>query len=163
MSVKQKTLMFPFSKPNETPGDPRVRKLLDQLEIKYEFRKEVFHCIFVDSAEDDKGTVICCICSQTHFVAGHEIREMTSPLFREGKPWTLEDLPYFLIRNRTLKIGAWAMAQTSPANTDMIPVFVLNFSGEADAEILGHMMRSVISEVGDAQKHFSQPGSPMTL
>ncbi|MBI4541478.1 MAG: hypothetical protein HY705_00420 [Gemmatimonadetes bacterium] len=89
-------------------GDPRVRKLLDQLEFKYEVDEDGDYSLVFDvGSSAKKRTQLAYVGSKTEQFGDFEIREVWSPAFLVEGPIAQDLANRLLVESGNHKLGAW--------------------------------------------------------
>lgn len=140
-----------FGRFNAPPSDPkadeRVKRILDDREIKYTIDSDGdFRVVFT---LDENRTQLALIRSTTSKIYGFEIREVWSVAYKvkEGE-FPPEMAVKFLEHNATLKFGAWEKHGNSV-------VFVTKIAGNADSQALYDAMMITLETADIMEKELT--------
>ena len=128
-------------------GDNRVRKLLDQLELKYEIDNEGDLSVVFGVGEDRSQVVH--IDSHTRYVDRLEIRGVWSMGLRSEAPLHADIANALLVYNASVDLGAWQLVRDSDSGVDGEGCFAA-FMVFVAADITAQSLLSVMHAVGSA-------------
>lgn len=136
-----------FKVPGDSKVDERVRRILDERQIKYSIDEDGdFRVVFT---LEDNRTQLALIRSATSKIASFEIREVWSVGYKSAESeFPPEMAVKFLDHNATLKFGAWEKHN----NTVM---FVTKFAANADSQTLYDAMMITLETADVMEKELS--------
>lgn len=142
-----------FGAPEKTQdADPRIRSILDELEVKYEIDDDFdFRLGFELEGGRHQSAVIR---SQTDEFLGIEIREIFSPAIHSQGPFDARTANILLQENRRLKIGAWGVSAFEE-NDSHIAVFTVKFAAELGAQEFQGVLNAVIRIADEMEQRLS--------
>jgi len=130
--------MFGF-RSQQTEGDPRVAKALQELGIKYQVSQDGDYRFGFDLGNG--RTQLGFIKSKTYEFCGIEIREIFSEGLRSMGPFDARTCNILLQQNAQLKVGAWEVGKDAEDNHFAI------FSARVAADLQGEELLAIIAAV----------------
>lgn len=130
-------------------GDPRVRRLLDQLGYRYTVDAEGNYDLLFELA--DGRTQRAFINSNTEHFGELEIREVWSVGFVIPEMPTRELANFLLLDNCAVKLGSWRLLQMPDGN--VLIIFATQVSADADAETLRSCLHGVLTKADHLEKN----------
>lgn len=135
---------------DEPSADPRVRRALDQAELKYTIDDDGdYHLVF---AQNDDRTQLVIIDSATSTYGSMEVREVWSTGYRADEDETIPRgrLESLLKKNASYKVGAWRL---SPNGRNVI--FAVIVSANANASALDDAARVAADTADELELEWS--------
>ena len=130
-------------------GDPRIRTILDEEDIKYEIDSDGDYKIIL-GLEDDRSQVVF-INSNTETFADVEIREVWSIGLKGSGQLSAEMANELLRRNQQYKVGGWSIAQS---DEQILALFKIVISAEANkSELISVLLASAV-QADEIEKEF---------
>jgi hypothetical protein len=133
---------------NPTPGDPRIAKALDALEILYEVDSDADYKILYEW-EDDGRSQVAFINSATEKLDDLELREVWSVAYVSDKPLPVEIANRLLIDSYDKKLGAWQLLKSEGQH---IAVYAVKVDANADAEFLQLALEAALTSADEMEK-----------
>ncbi|HSI85047.1 MAG: hypothetical protein ACAI35_28465 [Candidatus Methylacidiphilales bacterium] len=129
-------------------GDPRVERLLKELELSYETDKDGdFKLTFM--MEDNRSQVVF-ICSETAELGNFEIREVFSvALIVEEGSLSADMANALLIYNSRVKLGSWRLIRQGKG---CIAAFSAQIAANTDARSLMTTLRAVMATADEVEQ-----------
>lgn len=126
------------------PPDPRVKALLDKLELQYEVSELGNYRLLYDCGDDRTQLII--VDSETNTYNGMEIREIWSTGYESDKPFSASVANTLLEDTMANKLALWASYKKTDGKHAAI--LVARISANANAKTL----QDAIEAVNDADK-----------
>lgn len=120
-------------------GDDRVRRLLDELQLRYQIDEE--GDFFVTFNIDDVRSQTVTVESQTREMGNLEVRGIWSMGFESASPLDADTATALLIHNGDLNLGAWQLI-TNQDNSCMA-LFLCSIAAVTTAASLRSVMHAV--------------------
>jgi hypothetical protein len=137
--------------PKSKSGDPRIKKILDEKDIKYEVDIDGDYKVIFDLGDD--RSQVAFINSNVEEFAGCEIREIWSPgLVGEGE-LSQRVANELLSRNQQYKLGSWS---TMKSDGNIAAVFTVAIDANATSDELISSLFVVLRVADDIEKEFLQ-------
>ena len=137
--------------PKPKSGDPRIKKILDEKDIKYEVDIDGDYKVIFDLGDD--RSQVAFINSNVEEFAGCEIREIWSPgLVGEGE-LSQRVANELLSRNQQYKPGSWS---TMKSDGNIAAVFKVAIDANATSDELISSLFVVLRVADDIEKEFLQ-------
>ena len=137
--------------PKPKSGDPRIKKILDEKDIKYEVDIDGDYKVIFDLGDD--RSQVAFINSNVEEFAGCEIREIWSPgLVGEGE-LSQRVANELLSRNQQYKLGSWS---TMKSDGNIAAVFKVAIDANATSDELISSLFVVLRVADDIEKEFLQ-------
>ena len=121
-------------------GDNRVRRLLEELELKYEITTEGNFTVEFTVGEDRSQAVH--IDSDTRYVDRLEIRQVWSIGLRSDAPLHADVANALLVYNASVELGAWQLIR-NPDDDGCSAIFVIHLAADTTATTLTSVMHAV--------------------
>jgi hypothetical protein len=109
-------------------GDPRVKRLLDTLELKYSVDNDGDFKVMVEF--EDGRSQAAFINSQTEAFGDFEIRELWSAAYVSEGYLDIDTANTLLMKNFELKIGSWRLIPAG--NNTFLVAFCVQIAAECD-------------------------------
>lgn len=138
--------------PTQTAGvaDPRVKRVLDQTDMKYTIDKDGdFKFLFELPGGRDQ---VVFINSRTEKYNGFEIREIWSPGYSSDAPFSPAIANRLLVNNFETKLGAW---QTTRMNNKNFAVFTAKVDAFLNAQQLEVVLTAVHRIADEMEKEIT--------
>ena len=139
------------SKKAATP-DPQVKRLLEELEYKYEIDGDGdYKLVFDMDSTQDKRTQLVFVRSPVETFGAHKVREIWSPGYQaKGGAFPADVANRLLEATQASKLGAWA-------KQDDYAVFVVKLPADATAKQLDDAIDAAIRSADDMEAELT-PG-----
>jgi hypothetical protein len=134
------------------PGDPRVQKLLDHLQVNYSVDRDGDFRVVMDMG--DGRTQLGFVSSTTYKLASLEIREVWSVGYECDGPIPETVANYLLWQNHQMKLGAWKMIRYESGRH--LAAYAAQIAANTDAETLKTTMLAVLVAADDVEKDLSR-------
>jgi hypothetical protein len=132
-------------------GDPRVKRLLDELELKYTVDPDGdFRVVF---GLETERTQTAFIRSETSMLSNLEIREVFSVGYECDGPLPADVANALLIFNAHVKLGAWGVLRL-PSNR-CFAAFTAKIAAETEAPTLMTTLLTVLRIADDVESKLS--------
>lgn len=131
-----------------TTGDPRVRRLLEQLEWKYTVDSDSDFKILFDMGQGRSQQGF--ICSKTQSLAGLEIREMFSIGYECDGPLPATVANLLLQMNSRVKLGAWRAIRLDSGRH--LAMFGAQIAANTDAHTLKTTFLAILGVADEIEK-----------
>ncbi|QDU94834.1 hypothetical protein [Lignipirellula cremea] len=130
---------------NQPKSDERVRKILEEREIKYEVDKDGdFKVVFETTGDRSQ---LAFIKSTTNEYGNFEIREIWSPAYA-GEPFSPEVAFKLLEDSQSKKLGHWE-------KHGKYGVFVVRIAASADSDSLWNAMKAALQSADAMEKEIT--------
>jgi len=130
-------------------SDPRVGRVLDELEYGYEIDKDGDFKLQFDLGEG--RSQVGFINSNTQSFGDIEIREVYSVGCIVGGPPDAQLLSSLLQHNGVVKLGAWRISELQ--NGDVAIIFAAHIAADTDARTLGAIIELVLKTADEFEKN----------
>ena len=130
-----------FGQLSSSEGDPRVRKLLNELDYKFMVLTSNDNEFRVEFKLDNGRTQAGFIDSKTSFYGNFEIREISSLVFISKNMPSQNNLYQILKRNATYKIGAFEIILNDSGN------YVIRFTAKVSADLDANGLNTILTAV----------------
>lgn len=131
-------------------GDPRVEKLLKELELKHTLDKDGDYRLGTDIGEG--RTQLVWILSNTEELGTLEIRQIWSVAYRSKAPLSAEITNRLLEQNTHVKLGAW---QVRKMGDDYVAVFAAQIGADTDKLSLLLALHAVTTSADKIEKELT--------
>lgn len=128
-------------------GDARVRRLLEELELKWTIDKDGDFRLHNQVESDDRSQLIW-VLSNTSDLRNLEVREVWSIGFKSAEPFSAEIARRLLTQNTQTKVGAWQMRKMGD---DYVAVFSAQIAANTDAETLQTVIDAVATTADEME------------
>jgi hypothetical protein len=129
-------------------GDPRVKVLLDELELKYEVDSDGDFKVGFEL--DDGRSQVAFIRSETSELGKFEIREVFSVAFISDGPLDAGTANALLIYNAHVKLGSWRILRQQ--DDSCVAAFAAQIAANTDAKSLYTTLGAVINIADEVEK-----------
>jgi hypothetical protein len=121
-------------------GDPRVKRLLDALELKYSVDSDGDFKIIVEF--DDGRSQVAYINSSTQFINDFELRELWSVAYVSEGYLDIDTANTLLMKNHEMKLGSWRLIPAG--NNTFLVTFCIQIAANSDPNSLGQSLAIVL-------------------
>ena len=128
-------------------GDDRVRRLLDQLDLKYSIDSDGDFRVSFALPDDRSQTVF--IRSNTSRLGNLEIREVFSVAYESQGPLPAEVANALLVVNAHAKLGAWSLLRATEERC--YAAFTARIAADTDIDALMTTIRAVLETADDVE------------
>jgi len=129
-------------------GDPRIKAVLEELEIKYEVDQDGDYKVLF-SWEDDGRSQVAFINSGTERLDQMELREIWSAAYVSAKPLKAKVANRLLEDSFQKKLGSWQVMKTSD---QWIGMFTVKIDADADAASIMTALEAVLTSADEMEK-----------
>lgn len=149
-------LLLPVSNPAwsqvgaKKSGDERVKKLLEDAEIKYEVDKDGDFKLI--NEVNDGRTQLVFVLSETSKLGTLEIRQLWSVAYRSKDPFPALIANRLLEANSEVKLGAW---QTLKMGNDYLAIFSAQVAADTDRRSLLLALHAVTTTADEIEKELT--------
>jgi hypothetical protein len=126
---------------NKPTADPRVQRVLDELEIRYQINDEGDFLVGFELESGRHQSAF--IRSRTYEFLGLEIREISSAAILSQGPFDARTANILLQQNEQLKIGAWGVI--SDNEDTHAAIFTAKIAADLPAEELLGVLMTVLN------------------
>lgn len=127
-------------------GDARVRRLLEELEMKWTIDKDGDFRLHNEVTEDRSQLIW--VLSNTSDLRNLEVREVWSIGFKSAEPFSAEIARRLLTENTQTKVGAWQMRKMGE---EYVAVFSAQIAANTDAETLQTIIDAVATTADEME------------
>ncbi len=131
-------------------ADPRVKRVLDQTDLKYTIDKDGDYRFLFDLPNDRVQVVF--INSKTEKYGNFEIREIWSAGYQSDTPFSAAIANRLLVNNFETKLGAW---QTTRLNNKNVAVFTAKVDASLNAQQLEGVLTAVRKIADEMEKEIT--------
>jgi hypothetical protein len=136
---------------NKPTADPRVQRVLDELEIRYQINDEGDFLVGFELESGRHQSAF--IRSRTYEFLGLEIREISSAAILSQGPFDARTANILLQQNEQLKIGAWGVI--SDNEDTHAAIFTAKIAADLPAEELLGVLMTVLNTADEMEAHLS--------
>ena len=132
----------------EPSGDPRIKDVLEELQIRYEVDQDGDYKVLFEW-DDDGRSQVAFINSATETLDQMELREVWSAAYVSEKPLEAKVANRLLEDSFIKKLGSWQVMKTSD---QWVGMFTVKIDADADAAAIMTALEAVLTSADEMEK-----------